>query len=115
MKQLSPEWFEARKGKLTASRVGMIMPGKRGKPLKAREDLMGELINEILGIRNEKPGENHFAQTAMDWGTKNEPNARAAYEIKTGDLVKELGLIDHPTLEGMAASPDGQLLLKKNS
>ena len=111
MQQLSDEWFLARKGKLTASRVGEIMPGKRGAYLKARDDLLSELVNQRLGVREEPRGM-HFAQKAMDWGTKWEPVARQAYELKTGDLCEELGLIDHPTLEGMAASPDGKLILK---
>lgn len=114
MKQLSPEWFEARRGKLTASKIGDIMPGKRGSYLAARADLMTVLQNEILGIEREA-GKPHYASEAMAWGTKYEPMARSAYEIQTGDLVEELGLVQHPTLEGMAASPDGQLMLKKNS
>ena len=49
MQQLSDEWFLARRGKLTASRVGEIMPGKRGAYLKARGDLLSELVNQRLG------------------------------------------------------------------
>lgn len=114
MKQLSPEWFEARRGKLTASKIGDIMPGARGSYTKTRADLMTVLQNEILGIEREA-GKTFNGNDATAWGTKYEPSARSAYEIKTGDLVEELGLVQHPTLEGMAASPDGQLMLKKNS
>jgi predicted phage-related endonuclease len=43
----------------------------------------------------------------MEWGTQTEPEARAAYSAKTGELVEEVGFIDHPTIEGAGASPDG--------
>ena len=48
-----------------------------------------------------------YTNAAMEWGTTNEPFARAAYEAKTGVLVDEVGAIDHPTIAMSAASPDG--------
>jgi hypothetical protein len=43
----------------------------------------------------------------MQWGTDQEPYARAAYSAKVGELVEEVGFIDHPTIAGAGASPDG--------
>jgi hypothetical protein len=43
----------------------------------------------------------------MEWGTEQEPNARAAYSARTGELVEEVGFIDHPTIAMSGASPDG--------
>ena len=43
----------------------------------------------------------------MEWGTENEPLARAAYEAEKGVLVDEVGLLDHPFIPMAAASPDG--------
>jgi putative phage-type endonuclease len=48
-----------------------------------------------------------YSNTAMEWGTENEPFARAAYEAKTGNLVDQVGSIDHPTIPMSSASPDG--------
>lgn len=103
MIQGSDEWFTARLGKVTASRVADILPGKNKTYLASRKNYMAELICERLtGSRAEG-----FESSAMRWGTDTEPFARAAYEATTGLAVKEVGLIDHPRIKGLAASPDG--------
>jgi predicted phage-related endonuclease len=43
----------------------------------------------------------------MQWGTEQEPFARAAYEIATGQMVDECGFVPHPTIANAGASPDG--------
>jgi hypothetical protein len=43
----------------------------------------------------------------MQWGTDQEPFARAAYEARNGVLVDETGLVDHPVIPNSGASPDG--------
>jgi hypothetical protein len=43
----------------------------------------------------------------MQWGTEQEPFARAAYEAHTGQMVEEVGFIQHPDIEDAGASPDG--------
>jgi hypothetical protein len=48
-----------------------------------------------------------FVSTAMQWGIEKEPEAKAAYEKKTGRLIKDVGFIDHPRIEFCGASPDG--------
>jgi putative phage-type endonuclease len=48
-----------------------------------------------------------FSNAAMEWGTEQEPNARAAYSARTGELVEEVGFIDHPAIPMSGASPDG--------
>jgi putative phage-type endonuclease len=48
-----------------------------------------------------------FANASMQWGTDQEPFARAAYEIQQNVLVDEVGFIPHPTIEMAGASPDG--------
>ena len=48
-----------------------------------------------------------YSNAAMEWGTANEPLARAAYEAFKDVLVDEIGIINHPFLPMCAASPDG--------
>ena len=48
-----------------------------------------------------------YSNAAMEWGTEQEPLARAAYEAEVDVLVEEVGMIDHPTVEMSGASPDG--------
>jgi hypothetical protein len=43
----------------------------------------------------------------MQWGNEQEPFARAAYEAHTGQMVEEVGFIQHPDIEYAGASPDG--------
>jgi putative phage-type endonuclease len=48
-----------------------------------------------------------YSNSAMEWGTEQEPLARAAYEAHSSVLVDEVGMIDHPSVEMSGASPDG--------
>ena len=98
MEQGSPEWFAARLGKVTGSRIGDVLSTGVG-----RDNYMAQLVVErITG----KPIE-MYSNSAMQWGTDTEPYARAAYEIKKGVLVDEVGSIPHPSIPMAAASPDG--------
>lgn len=103
--QGTPEWFAARAGKVTASRVAdVIAKGKDGKTyLAARGNYLAELLCERLtGVC--APG---FSNEAMRWGTEQEPFAREAYERKYGVEVYEVGFVDHPEVRMSGASPDG--------
>lgn len=101
--QRSPEWFAARLGKVTASRVADLMAKTKTGPAASRTNYMAELICERLtGQQAER-----FSSSAMQWGTLKEPEARTAYEAVTGADVVETGLVDHPSIPMFAASPDG--------
>ena len=103
MEQRTDEWFAARLGKVTASRVADVI-AKTAKGYSAsRDNYMAQLVCERL---TGKPTEG-FSNAAMEWGTAQEPNARAAYSAKTGELVEEVGFIQHPTIGNAGASPDG--------
>ena len=103
MEQRTSEWHQARLGKVTASRVGDVMAKTRSGYAASRDNYMAQLIVERL---TGKPTET-FSNAAMEWGTEQEPHARAAYAARTGELVEEVGFIDHPTIQGAGASPDG--------
>jgi putative phage-type endonuclease len=103
MEQRTDEWFAARLGKVTASRVADVI-AKTAKGYGAsRDNYMAQLICERL---TGKPTE-MFSNAAMEWGTEQEPHARAAYSAKTGELVEEVGFIPHHDIPGSGASPDG--------
>ena len=103
--QGSPEWFAARLGKVTASRVADVIAKTKTGYSTSRENYMVELaLERITGQRQES-----YTNDAMRWGTENEPLARGAYEARTGELVQEVGLIEHPRIINAAASPDGLL------
>ena len=103
MDQRTPEWFAARCGKVTASRMADVV-AKTAKGYGAsRANYMAELVVERL---TGKPTEG-FTNAAMQWGTDQEPFARDAYSAKTGELVTEVGFVNHPRIENAGASPDG--------
>jgi putative phage-type endonuclease len=111
--QRDADWYAARVGKATASRFRDAIATKKqtekqkkdnlpGDPMQAQLDYLTELVVERLtGQRVQK-----FATAAMQWGTEQEPAARAAYERVTGTSVEETGFVAHDTLLA-GCSPDG--------
>lgn len=101
--QGSPEWFEQRLGKATASRISDIISKTKTGYSTSRENYCVELaLERITGKRQES-----FTNDAMRWGTETEPLARAAYEARTGAIVDECPMVSHPTIAMSGASPDG--------
>jgi len=103
MEQRTDQWFSARIGKVTASRVADVVAKTKSGYSASRDNYMAQLVCERL---TGKPTEG-FSSTAMQWGTDTEPLARAAYEAKMDVLVDEVGFIDHPSIVNSGASPDG--------
>lgn len=102
MDQRSAEWFAARLGKLTASRVADMMARKKSGWSTSREKYLWELAMERV-IGTPAPG---FCSPAMQWGIDTEPQARRAFEEHALVGVVEVGFIEHPKLYA-GASPDG--------
>jgi len=103
IEQGTPEWFAQRCGKATASRISDIVSKTKTGYSASRANYMAQLVVERM---TQTVGES-YSNVAMEWGTENEPFARAAYEIKTGNTVDQVGSIDHPTIPMSSASPDG--------
>lgn len=103
MEQKSPEWFAARLGRVTASRVADVVAKTKSGDSASRGNYMAQLVIERLTNKQEESYSNDF----MDWGNLQEPFARAAYEAATNVLVDEVGMITHPRIEMSGASPDG--------
>ena len=101
--QGSPEWFAARCGKVTASRVADLIAKTKSGWGASRANYMAELIAERL---TGEPAPS-FTNAAMQWGTDTEPQGRAAYEFFRDATVVQVGLVPHPKIEMTAASPDG--------
>jgi len=103
MPQRSPEWFQHRVGRVTASRIADVMAQTKTGPGAARKNYAADLVAERL-TGDAREG---FSNAAMQWGTDTEPQARTAYEFMTDATVQEVGFIDHPRLEWAGCSPDG--------
>lgn len=101
--QRTDQWFAARLGKVTASRVADLMATTKSGYAASRDNLMVQLaIERLTGQQQES-----FNSPAMQWGVDQEPFARAAYEIATTQMVDECGFVPHPTIDMAGASPDG--------
>ena len=103
VEQGTPEWFAARLGNVTASRVADVIAKTKSGYSASRENYMAQLICE----RMTNAVAESYTNAAMQWGTETEPLARAAYESFADVLVDEVGYIAHPTIERAGASPDG--------
>ena len=103
MEQLSEEWFAARCGMITASRISDVMAKTKTGYAASRTNYMAQLIVERLtGIKEEG-----YSNAAMQWGVDTEPHARDAYKFITDNEVEETGFVLHPTIKMSGASPDG--------
>lgn len=101
--QQTPEWFADRLGKVTASRLADVMAKTKTGYSATRANYMTQLVLErVTNTRAES-----YSNAAMQWGNEQEPFARAAYEAHTGQMVEEVGFIQHPDIEDAGASPDG--------
>lgn len=100
----TPNWFAARRGMLTASRVADALAVlKNGKPSEARRKLLFDLLAErMTGLAVE-----HHVTPAMQWGLDNQAAAIAAYEAETGELVGPELFVLHPEIDWFGATPDG--------
>ena len=103
MKQRTEEWFATRCGKATASRIADIIAKTKTGYSASRENYLAQLVCERM---TGKPAES-YSNSAMQWGTDQEPFARAAYEAAKDVLVEEVGFAIHPTIKDAGASPDG--------
>ena len=104
MEQRSPEWYAARVGKVTASRVHDIVATTRsGGYTSGRKNYLAELtIERLTGA----PAPS-FQSLAMAYGIECEPEARAAYSFQADMDVEEVGFVPHPTIDAAGCSPDG--------
>jgi len=103
IEQRSDQWFAARIGKVTASRVADVLAKTKSGYSASRDNYMAQLVCERLTGQREE----FFTSAAMQHGTDTEPLARAAYESLKDVLVDEVGFVPHPSIIMAGASPDG--------
>lgn len=120
IEQRTKEWKLMRMGFFNGSEIGDLMGSGRKK-----DDIFGataqSYIDKVAGERMldierfERDDEafdkfdyvNNPSSRAMDYGSETEPEAKAAYEMVTGNAVEETTTTRHPSIEWFAASPDG--------
>lgn len=101
--QGSAEWFEQRRGKVTASRIADLMAKTKSGYAASRQNYLMQLLCERLTGKVEES----YKSEAMKRGNELEPEARNWYQIETGEVVEQVSFIDHPHINFAGASPDG--------
>jgi len=103
IEQGSAEWFAARCGMVTASKVADVIARTKTGWGASRTNYMAQLVAERLtGVVAES-----YTNAAMQWGIDMEPEARSTYEFFTNSVVEEASFVLHPSIEETGASPDG--------
>lgn len=97
-------FFNARTGKLTASRMAVAVDFKKGgdeteKRLSLKKALVAERLTDIV-VQN-------YVSDSMKWGIATEDEAKEAYTRATGRVVMPCGTLDHFDIDNFAATPDG--------
>lgn len=101
--QRSDEWFAARAGCATSSRVAELTARTKSGWGAGRKNMIATLVRERLTGACAQT----FQNAAMAWGVEHEPMARMAYELFYGVDVREVGFMRHPDMDWCGASPDG--------
>lgn len=105
MPQRSPEWYQARLGRLTGSAANDMLTTIKSGEAAARRNLRVRLMLErITGTAQEKD----FQSADMLHGIETEADALAAYEARTGTLIDRVGFCQHNTLM-VGCSPDAHV------
>ena len=103
IEQGTEEWLKIRLGKVTASGVADVLAKTKSGVSASRGNYLIKLaIQRVTGVVEEG-----FINDAMQWGKDNEPQARVAYEVASGNFVDQVAFVDHPTIKWFGASPDG--------
>jgi len=102
--QGSSEWFKARMGKVTASKLSDLMRKTKYGESTYKTRLRMELAIERITGKSASP---NFMNQAMQDGVEREPDARKLFEAITGKDVALCGSFDHPEIVNTSASPDG--------
>lgn len=103
--QRSPEWHQARCGRLTASVAKDMLATIKSGEAAARRDLRLRLVVERL---TGQPQDDGYCNFDMQRGIELEADAVAAYEAQSGELIQRVGFIQHRELMA-GCSPDGMV------
>lgn len=103
IEQRTADWFSARCGRVTASRVADVLARTKTGVSASRATYAAQLVCERLTGAVEQG----FTNSAMQWGVDNESAARDLYSFEAGVDVAEVGFVVHPSIAMAGASPDG--------
>lgn len=98
IKANTTDWYNARRGRLTASTRAMLVLDKGAWPT---------MLKEVRHELSPNWKHEHRDSVAMSWGRDNEPRALGTLELQLGIDITDPGLLFHPELPFVAGTPDG--------
>lgn len=101
MEQRSPEWFAARRSRITGSMVGAILGLD---PNCTRDEAMRRMVRAHQGLPSEFVG-----NIATNWGQMHEQEALEAFQYSESAWVAPATFVVDPARPWLGASPDGYL------
>lgn len=110
----TPEWFQSRKGKVTASRAANIVGGEEGvpgylSPLQEWHLLRAELGLEPATVEDEEPDE--FRKAAMQFGLDSEPMHARDLGLLLGKTLEPVNaVVQDEEYPWLAATPDYRIV-----
>lgn len=115
IEQRSDDWFAARAGKITASRMHDVMTERergefktgprKGQP-KPQPLALVNYAHQLAAERLTGKPRKQVKAAALAWGQTVEPAAVAAYQAETGVIVELAEFTLHPVHDFIGASPD---------
>lgn len=109
MEQRTPEWFEARIGKVTASNFGKVLTkAKTGNGLSVTaQSYLEKIIAEVMTGQSKE-----FTTQSMQWGMDNEDGAVYEFEKREFVEVQRVGFLNYQGSNELlknyvGCSPDG--------
>lgn len=96
IEQGTDEWFECRKGKMTASNAHTISVAGKGL-----ETYIKTIVADMFASKKEEG----YQSKAMERGSMLEAQARSIYKLINGVDIEQVGFIEHS--EYVGCSPDG--------
>ena len=100
--QRTPEWYEFRNNRLTASDLYYITSDNEKKII--------DIVKKKCGIES-----NYSPGAAILHGIKFEPVATKIYEDRCNVQITEFGCLPHPSISFFGASPDGICSIQSNN
>lgn len=96
LEQLSPEWFDLRRGKVTGTSLKRLVSSKN-------LELIDELVSDLVCGSQDIPFDNEHTER----GRALEPIAKQEYTNHTGVILEDYGFIQSEEFEWFGLSPDG--------
>lgn len=104
IEQGSPDWFEARRGVITATRAADLLDTtKAGKFTAARDTVICEIAMERLGGDGRAP---IVGGATLQRGHDFEDEAAQLYAYETGRVTRKCGFLIHSDYPQFGCSPD---------